>query len=230
MKKQILLQFIPFWMAFFLMNGCASQNSQVIKEKNIPIKNSEWSKGFVATPLKVDRGSSQYKTAKKKILKLLQNEALRDRQRRVAYVQDTSNYDRYCRNALYNFRNTHTYASTFKICKQRQYQSDLKSLQSPLGKHFKEKHDTVSHYAHFRWNLITKCGSRKKDTTRDLYYGFIEPKDKANEAYFFTSYRTQNECEAVYEKLRRKLQIVERKTIKILTREKVGFTHTGDTY
>lgn len=209
-----------------LFSGCASQNSTTLKSENINTKKSEWSKGFVSTSLKVDKSAPQYQTAKKKILKLLKNEALRDRQRRVSYVQNTSNLDSYCHQVASNVGNRKYYAETFRACKQGQHKSDLKSLQSPVGKHFKVKYDAVSHYAHFQWNLITKCGTRQKDTTRDLYYGFIEPKDKTSEAYFFTSYHTQNECEAVYERLRRKLQIVERKTKKILKMHNVAFTQT----
>lgn len=219
MKKSIMALIL-----LYLLSGCASQNGMALKSENIKTEKSEWNKGFVSIPLKIDRSAPQYQIAKKKILKLLENEALRDRQSRVAYVQDTSNLDSYCHQIAISVGNPAYYSEKFRACKQAQHQSDLKSLQSPVGKHFKEKRDAVSHYAHFQWNLITKCGTKRKDTTRDLYYGFVEPKDGASEVYFFTSYRTKNECEAVYERLRRKLQIVERKTIKILKMHQVGFS------
>ena len=219
------------------LGGCTSQSNvanKVMKSSHVESKNKEWSKGFLIMPLKINRSAPNYEVAKKKALLLLKGEADRDRQSRVATVASGTNRAAHCKQVANSvgkrYKTPSEYAESYQICMQAQYNHDIASLKSAFGKSLKVKKDSAAEYAHFRWNLITLCGTSQKQTTRDIYYGYIEPKDKPSEAHFFLSYRTQNECEAVYERLRRKTDRVLRKTKRILDKYGVGYSVTNDTF
>ena len=219
------------------LGGCASEPNlanKAMKSSQAESNNKEWSTGFLIMPLKIDRSSPNYEKAKKKALLLLKGEADRDRQSRVATVASGTNRAAHCKQVANSvgkrYKTPSEYAESYQICMQAQYNHDIASLKSTFGKSLKVKKDSVAEYAHFRSNLITLCGTSQKQTTRDIYYGYIEPKDKPSETHFFLSYKTHNECESVYERLRRKTDSVLRKTKRILDKYGVNYSVTNDTF
>ena len=216
-----------------LLNGCASQSEALpntLQGKTLNTKNKEWSNGFMITPLKIQKDALGYIAAKERILKLLQSEVNRDKQNREAIVRSGNNHVAYCRFATMNIRDRSTKHDAMRVCMQKQYAQDMASLKSSYGKSLTIKRDTAAHYARYRWNLFTRCGTTQKRTTRDIYYGFIEPEERPKEAYMFLTYRTQHECEAVYERLRRKANRVLRKAKRILGKQHVPYSQIHDQF
>jgi len=218
---------------FIILNGCASQNGtqpSAQQSNSLNTKNKVWSNGFMIIPLKIQKDAPGYQTAKERILKIVQAEVIRDRQNREEAVRSGRNLVGYCELATINIRDRAEKRESMRLCMQVQHRVDMKSLQTSYGKSLEIKKDSTAHYARYRWNLFTHCGTTQKATTRDIYYGFIEPKEKPHEAYMFLTYRTQNECEAVYQRLRRKANRILRKAKRILTKYQVPYTQIHDQF
>ncbi len=218
---------------FIILSGCASQNgaqNTMQQSSMLDTKNKVWSNGFMIIPLKIQKNTPGYQTAKERILKIVQAEVIKDRQNREKTVRSGRNLVGYCEFATINIRDRAKKLEIMRLCMQAQHRVDMKSLQTTYGKSLEIKRDSAAHYARYRWNLFTHCGATRKATTRDIYYGFIEPKEKPNEAYMFLTYRTQHECEAIYERLRRKANRILRKAKRILSKYHVPYTQIHDQF
>lgn len=232
MQKNIYNILLLFAISY-IFSGCASHSEtlpNILKSKSFNIKNKEWSNGFMIIPLKIQKDADAYAIAKERILKLLYPEVNRDRERREAIVREGHNRTAYCKFVTKFIRDRVTRNDAIRLCMQHQYVHDMVSLKTSFGKSLIIKKDAVAHYARYRWNLFTKCGVTQKRTTRDIYYGFIEPKESPKEAYMFLTYRTQHECEAVYERLRRKANRILRKAKRIFDKQHVSYTQIQDQF